>query len=773
MRQTVFLLTVMSATLLLASCSRSGSPDAGSGNGSNGVLPAGATPKSRYDLANGCYTLKSQSQGAYAVQASDGSYGAIAEKSGDGEPFYMKPTALYADPANPDAGENYLLYARDLSLLSASGSSVGSSASVNNIPTPSDNTDWTINTLDGGKSFTVKSVGTGKSLTANPTTGNLLLGDTADKFSFVAAKGCSPYPEAELNDSGPTFKGNGIDKPVIGFADVHQHISATTFLGGAHYGKPFNRFGVTEALKNCEAVHGPDGHLDLLGNLYATQPLATHDTVGWPTFNDWPKPHSLTHESTYYKWIERAWKAGLRIMLNNLVENETLCHLEVVAHGQLTQNCNEMDSAVSQVQFLHDLQDYIDAQEGGPGKGWFRLVDNPHDARKVINDGKLAVVIGIEISHLFNCSVKQVVGEPLDSGNTLEIPGCTTADIDTQFDRLYKLGVREMFPVHEFDNALGGNGIFDGLVLNVGNFVDTGKFWGTYNCPSSDPTGEFKDYIYAPGAIMTTSDPTGATAPANPLVDALLAGKTIPLPIYPTTRQCNARGLTDLGKYAFKKMMDNKIIMEVDHLELSMKEDLIKLAEQQTPVYPLISAHGGHGGISNDQAARIFKLGGVIYPGGGGGTGPQWYNFMESLLPLKDPNHLFAVGLGSDVNGLAAQPLPSELGPDGVKYPFTLFRGEGWSSKFSRIPPITFNREVTGQHVYDLQDEGRSHYGLTADWVEEIRLGARYEAKKWNDDPANKDKPKRDPEKESEKALETLYNSAEAYLRLWEATLNR
>ncbi|MES2491216.1 MAG: peptidase M19, partial [Pseudomonadota bacterium] len=665
----------------------------------------------------------------------------------------------------------YLFYAKDKTFLAANGSNVGSAGAA------SDAADWTIDT-DANKNYTVFSASANKALAVDVATGKLILADAASagdaaKFGFTAAKDCTPYPEAEINASGPNYKGNGVDKPVIGIADVHQHISASTFLGGAHYGRPFHRFGVTEALKNCEAIHGPDGRLDLLGNLYATDPLATHETQGWPTFHSWPAAHSLTHESTYYKWVERAWRGGLRIMLNNLVENETLCNLERVALLDPTKNCNEMDSAVTQVQLMKDMQDYVDAQEGGPGKGWFRLVDNPVDARKVINDGKLAVVLGIEISHLFNCNVKQVVGSPLNDGNTLEIPGCTTADIDTQFDRLYALGVRQMFPVHEFDNALGGNGIFDGLVLNVGNFVDTGKFWGTYNCPSTDPTGEYKDYIFAPGAIMTTSDPTGVTAPVNPVVQALLAGNTVPLPIYPTTRQCNARGLTTLGKYAFKKMMDNKIIMEVDHLELSIKEDLIKLAEEQTPVYPLISAHGGHGGISNDQAQRIFKLGGVIYPGGGGGTGPQWYNFMERLLPLKDPNHLFAVGLGSDVNGLASQPTPSDLGDKGVKYPFTLFKGPGWGKQFAHIEPVKFDRQLSGEHAYDLQAEGRAHYGQTADWVEEIRLGAINEAEKWNADPANKDKPKRDPKKESEKAITTLFNSAEAYLRLWEATLNR
>ena len=29
-----------------------------------------------------------------------------------------------------------------------------------------------------------------------------------------------------------------------------------------------------------------------------------------------------------------------------------------------------------------ELQDYIDAQNGGPGKGWFRIVTDPFQARR-------------------------------------------------------------------------------------------------------------------------------------------------------------------------------------------------------------------------------------------------------------------------------------------------------------------------------------------------------------------------------------------------------
>ena len=30
---------------------------------------------------------------------------------------------------------------------------------------------------------------------------------------------------------------------------------------------------------------------------------------------------------------------------------------------------------------MYAMQDYIDAQFGGPGKGWYRIVTNPLEAR--------------------------------------------------------------------------------------------------------------------------------------------------------------------------------------------------------------------------------------------------------------------------------------------------------------------------------------------------------------------------------------------------------
>ena len=90
------------------------------------------------------------------------------------------------------------------------------------------------------------------------------------------------------------------------------------------------------------------------------------------------------------------------------------------------------------------MQDYIDAQEGGPGHGWFRIVTSPAEARDVIRAGKMAVVLGIETSNLFDCFL---VPAPQS------IPPAREADVVATLDRYYDRGVRAIFPVHKYDNA--------------------------------------------------------------------------------------------------------------------------------------------------------------------------------------------------------------------------------------------------------------------------------------------------------------------------------
>ena len=126
--------------------------------------------------------------------------------------------------------------------------------------------------------------------------------------------------------------------------------------------------------------------------------------------------------------MERSWRAGQRILVNLLVENNKLCELYPLKRN----SCDDMDSIRLQAKDMYALQDYVDAQNGGPGKGWYRIVKNPAEARTVINAGKLAVVMGIETSVPFGCTEKLGVPDAK----------CTDASIDRQLDEVQKLGVQ-------------------------------------------------------------------------------------------------------------------------------------------------------------------------------------------------------------------------------------------------------------------------------------------------------------------------------------------
>ena len=62
-----------------------------------------------------------------------------------------------------------------------------------------------------------------------------------------------------------------------------------------------------------------------------------------------------------------------------------------------------MDTVRQGFDDIRELQRYVDAQAGGPGKGFFQIVTDPYEARRVINEGRMAVVLEIEISELFDC----------------------------------------------------------------------------------------------------------------------------------------------------------------------------------------------------------------------------------------------------------------------------------------------------------------------------------------------------------------------------------
>ncbi|HEY1078355.1 MAG TPA: hypothetical protein VGE51_16795 [Fontimonas sp.] len=715
------LLAALGIASLLAGCGSSSAVNGGS-HPSPTPAPTSAAVVSRFDMANRCFAVKIGN--AYVARSGDG-YAASADSASGAEPFFMKPAGL----------GRYLFYSSDARLMTGNGSSVTAEA------TPQDGADWTV---EGDQNaFTASALGA--PLSAG-TDGTLALGGNAALLSFESASGCTEYPEMPVG-IGKTYRGPAVGQPVIGFAEVHSHMGMGSDMsdgtgdrgpsaGGVLYGQAINRFGAPAALDNCIAMHGPEGLLSAENIILDQQPTQTHDTVGWPSFIDWPKRDSQLHQQMYYRWVERAYRAGLRTMTIHGTSIEALCNIAKLTVGDKTADCVDMGVGTKQVEYLYDIEKYVDAQEGGPGKGWFRIVKDPAQARSVIADGKLAVIPGLEFSNLFHCRVQF---NPLGG----ETSDCTREDIDREIDEAWELGIRQVFPYHDVDSALGGTGIFSSILNYVG-FTDTLGFWQTYPCEDG---GEGPTYFYEAGAVMETAS---LTQFSDPITQAIVNNAGGVLPVYGPGRQCNARTVTDLGKYAIDKIMKKGFILDIDHAEIKSKQYMLDEGAKTTPDYPMISGHGGHGGISNAQAVQIVKQGGIIFPSLP--NGKNYVSFLEKLKPIWEmsgTDRPLSIGYGADSNGLHNLPSPRGADSEPIQYPFTLFQGEGWGPQYAAagIQPITVEMlSIPGGKTWNMDEEGMAHYGLTADIVEEIRIEGGVEA------------------------TNAFFNSAETFLQLWEQT---
>jgi hypothetical protein len=587
---------------------------------------AAAASPTRYTLANGCYSLQGPS-------------GQIA----GADRLRMQATTL----------GSYLLYRPDRTFLAAQDD-----GSVAPATEPSPAADWRVREAGGG-TFTLSPA----SAEGRPLTGR-----------FVPASGCAVYPEAELNATGTPRKNVSYGK-VGGLVEGHMHWMTFEYLGGNfHCGRPWHPYGIAYALPDCSSIEGPQGSAAPVQNfLNFGNPAAAHDTTGYPKLTAWSRGN-LTYEGTYWRWIERAWLGGLRLMVMGVNENRILCELQ----ANRRTNCDEMDTVRRGYRAIRELQRYVDAQAGGPGKGFFQIVTDPFEARRVINQGKMAVVLEIEISEPFGC-------------RGWETSTCDRAQVDRQLDEMYRLGVRSSLLLNKFDNPLTGVR-FDsgpvGVVINAGNKQSAGSFWSARTCTTPLADNE-----------IDTGQPQGSA-----FLDSTLGAMGVQsgsVPAYPPAPHCNTRGLTALGRHVVRRMMDLRMIVNPDHMSQAAVDDTLTLLESRR-YSGVISPHGW---MDPGNWPRLWKLGGMAFPGHSSASDyvKEWRRYRPKSTPSA-----FGWGYGADLGGLSHQPDPSSDG--GIGYPFRSYDGR-----------VTFSRQRTGERTFDYNKEGVAQYGLYADWFEDLR----------------------------------------------------
>jgi microsomal dipeptidase-like Zn-dependent dipeptidase len=563
-----------------------------------GLIAAGAASaavESRVRLANGCFTVESLAGPGFLAAAGEG-YEAGARRS-RATSFYLKPTDL----------RTYLVHDQEGRLLGEAG------GRAQRVTAPGPNAEWAIEPAGPQGTFVIRSTANGGLLTTAP--GRLEISATREesrsRFRFQPATGCRAYPEARTFASGASPRAVRRDGTLFGFADMHVHLTAEFRAGGrVVHGGLFDRFGITRALGGDEDDHGPDGSLDLTGNLLRTGlPVGTHDTSGWPRFAGWPERDTYTHQQVYYGWLKRTWRAGERLAVAQTVEDEALCEIELLR----SHSCDEMDAVELQVERLRGLERYVDAQSGGRGRGWLRIVDSPGAARRVIADGKLAVLIGVEASSALGCS------------EFLGAPQCDERDIDRGLDRLERLGVSSLFIAHWVDNAFAGAALQSGTTgafISALQLTETGHPFATTRCAGANEAGG----------------------------------------------NCNRKGLTELGAHLVRELIDRGLLIEVDHLSQRAREAVIEIAEDHG--YPLVSSHTGTGGEWTDpQLRRLYRIGGMA--AARPDPAPDLAERILELQRSRAPDRYLGIGLGTDTGGFNELPPPrADASEKPLRYPF-------------------------------------------------------------------------------------------------------
>ncbi|MCP3959921.1 MAG: hypothetical protein GY719_18915 [bacterium] len=343
--------------------------------------------------------------------------------------------------------------------------------------------------------------------------------------------------------------------PITGLADIHSHIFAEHAWGGGWYhgsttspqtvcdgggiGSDHGRLrdnvsSFWDGIRDCGPfLHGPEVQvfLDLSGPILSEligltgvdptdgtagdtglHPKRTDPGVGWPRWD------AIAHQAAWEDWLEDAHDEGMKLTVMLAQTYDILCQL--MPPGNLDRpSCDPYADIVTQLD---------DATAFAASRSWVEIALSPLHARQIIRDGKMAMVLGVESSHVF-----EGISDPI-------------ARLHDFHDR----GVRTIIPIHEEDNRFGGAALHNEIF----------QFFQLQNTCHED---------------IDCGDP--------------VFGFDVELGPDGTCR--NVRGLTQEGHDFLQEMMNLGMPIDLSHMSELAREETFALSEAND-FFPLYTSHG-------------------------------------------------------------------------------------------------------------------------------------------------------------------------------------
>lgn len=419
-----------------------------------------------------------------------------------------------------------------------------------------------------------------------------------------------------------------IAQPLPGWADLHAHPASHLSFGanasgekGIFWGKPGMALATSNPNVDMPAC-SPDKHGgyddDVVRHLTQQTVIGTIDNItgythgsnGAPSFANWPNSRSLTHQQMHITMLKRAFDGGQRLMIASVTDNEFLSALwskigynaagnQVPRHDP---NFN-IQSARRQLNFIKSLV--------AANPTWMEIALTPADARRIITDNKMAIILSLEMDTL---SPRQVM------------------------DLVQNDGVRHVIPIHLINNEMGGSAVYTDAFNTANAFVNSTRQTGNWNNLGSD--GYFgvrydtklsgrlgrPQTLIAEGANLVQG---GAIWPRQ-VDDAIWGSLDYDRPLSAGGHR-NAQGLTPAGKTLLRDLAQRGVLIDIVHMGESSADTALNFASVNN--YPVMNSHTGmrnHDETApNERAmpwrhlATIKQVGGVIGLGTEGTSGQQ------------------------------------------------------------------------------------------------------------------------------------------------------
>lgn len=356
----------------------------------------------------------------------------------------------------------------------------------------------------------------------------------------------------------------------------------------------------------------------------------------------WPNARDLIHQQMNLGSLRRAYEGGLRLLFASTTDDQVIAALLTGPHfvnAFQPKPSSDYDSARRQLDLILDIV--------GEGSEWMEVARTPADARRIINSGKLAIVLSLEMNGL-------LPGEPQRLANDY--------------------GVRHFFPVHLIDNENGGTAALGALFNSSGAAVSSLYRPDQQPMQYMDliPTRDYPSVMGRPSRFATLGEaPVYADLKDVPYATyATLCYEPLPFcesgsPVaatYTGFGQMNLRGLCRTkeecldggrpGADTIRAMMDGGWLIDVSHMGARSVEETTAL----WPGYPLIASHTdvvhlcrgsptlppcsdsmrapeSERNIDAEQARKVVSEGGVI----GFGTGNGNYDTRAVLVARGSP----------------------------------------------------------------------------------------------------------------------------------------